>query len=89
MTGKEQDVTGKRPETIDYYTYESDMARAERHVKRWTVACFILFVVLVVSNIAWVWYENQFQDVVMTENTQDGGGTNIMSGGDLSYGAKE
>lgn len=42
--------------SIDYFTYEEAMARAERHVKRWMLATIIVFVVLVLSNIGWIVY---------------------------------
>lgn len=38
---------------IDYYVYESDMARMERINRRMMILSIILFVAVVVSNIAW------------------------------------
>ncbi len=78
----------KRPETVSYYEYEEALAREERHTNRWRIFALIIFAVLVLSNVGWIIYENSFQDVVVTENTQDGGGTNIISGGDLDYGSE-
>ena len=79
----------KRPETVSYYEYEEALAREERHTNRWRIFAMIIFAVLVLSNVGWIIYENSFQDVVVTENTQDGGGTNIISGGDLTYGTED
>ena len=61
----------------------------ERQVKRLFILCLIIFAALVISNAAWIYYENSFQDVVVTENSQDGEGTNIMSGGDVTYGTEK
>lgn len=78
----------KVPETVSYYDHQEQLAREERHTERWRIFAFVLFASLVVSNLGWIIYESTFQDVVVTENTQDGGGTNIMSGGDINYGAE-
>lgn len=76
----------KRPENIDYYTYEEAMARAERHVTRWIAAFVIAFFALIGTNLGWIIYESQYQDVVVSENTQDGDGINLIGGGDVNYG---
>lgn len=78
----------KKPEVISRYDHEAALAREERHTNRWRIFAWVVFVVLVLSNVGWIIYESTFEDVVVTENTQDGGGTNIISGGDLSYGAE-
>ena len=38
---------------IDYYVHEGDMARMERINRRMMILSIILFVAVVVSNIAW------------------------------------
>lgn len=58
--------------TIPYLVYESTMARMERTVKRMFILCIVLIAVTVISNMAWIHYENQFEDVVTTQEiTQD------------------
>ena len=42
--------------SIDYYTYEEEMARAERHASRWMLATIIIFFALILSNIGWIVY---------------------------------
>ena len=72
-----------KPQNVDFYIYESDMARAERHVRRWMVACIVLFLALAISNGAWIWYENQFEDITTTvtqETSSKGGGDAIIHG---------
>ena len=77
------------PESIPYAAYELAMARAERTAKRLWITIILLIVMLVGTNGAWIWYESQFTDIVTTiEAEQDGSGVNIVSGGDLDYGAE-
>lgn len=74
---------------VPYIVHESDMARLERTIKRLWILLLIVIVLLVGSNIAWIVYENQFEEVVTTtqevEQDTDGGGNNIFVGGD-NYG---
>ena len=77
------------PESIPYIAHEFAMARAERTAKRLWITIILLIVMLVGTNGAWIWYESQFTDIVTTiEAEQDGSGVNIVSGGDLDYGAE-
>ena len=49
----------------------------------------LLIFLLVGSNIAWIYYENQFEDSITTttiDATQEGSGNNTVVGGD--YGTK-
>ena len=77
------------PESVPYIVHESAMARMERQVKRLWITVLVLIAMLVATNGAWIWYENQFSDIETTiEAGQDGSGVNIVSGGDLEYGAE-
>ena len=77
------------PESVPYIAHESSMARMERQTKRLWVAVILLIVLMVCTNAAWLYYECQFSDIVTTiEAEQDGSGVNIVSGGDLEYGAE-
>ena len=79
----------KEPESVPYIVHEASMARMERQVKRLWIAVLLLIVLLVGTNAAWLYYECQFSDIVTTiEAEQDGSGVNIVSGGDLDYGAE-
>lgn len=76
-----------------YYTeaqHEREMTRLETANKRWFISFLIVLFMLFGTNIGWVIYESQFQDVVV-ENKVDGGesGTAFAIGtgiGDLYYG---
>lgn len=78
------------PESVPYIVHESAMARAERTAKRLWITILTLILLLVGSNCAWLWYNSQFEVVETTsiEAEQDGSGVNIVSGGDLDYGAE-
>ena len=77
------------PENVPYIVHESSMARMERQIKRLWITVILLITMLVVTNGAWIWHESQFLDIETTiEAEQDGSGVNIVSGGDLAYGAE-
>ena len=77
------------PENVPYIVHESSMARMERQIKRLWITVLVLIVILVATNGAWILYESQFSDIETTiEAEQDGSGVNIVSGGDLDYGAE-
>ena len=44
----------------------------ERTIKRLWVLCILLVVLLVGSNLAWLYYENSFEEVVITQENDDG-----------------
>lgn len=76
-------------EPVPYIVHESAMARAERANKRLWIALILVIVLLVGSNIGWMVYESQFEEVTTTESyeaTTDDGGTAIANGsGEVRY----
>ena len=65
------------PESVPYIVHESAMARAERAARRLWITNLILIFLFVVTIIGFVYYENQFEDVVTTTYEAD-----AMDGGD-------
>ena len=65
--------------TVPYIVYESSMARAERQHKRLWIALIVAVVMIVASNLAWLYVWNSYE-YVGTETTysQDGEGVNII-----------
>lgn len=67
----------------------------ERQTKRLFILCILLIVILVGTNLAWIVYENQFEDVstvVTQETSSEGGGDAIIHGdnaGAVFYGQSE
>lgn len=82
---------------IPFYAHEGEVTRLEKINKRLWIAVLVIFAAFVVSNLAWIIYENQFEDEVYTYEVQQDsgdGGTNtftdnkVVMGGD-SYGEPE
>lgn len=60
-------------------------AMAERTIKRLWIVIILLIVLLVGTNIAWIAFEAQFEEIVTTEQTvtqETDGGNNSFVGGD-------
>lgn len=65
--------------TVPYIVHESAMARSERHIKRLVIALIVAVVMIAVTNIAWLYYESQFDTM---EYSQDGAGINNINTGE-------
>ncbi len=57
---------------ISFVAFESVCARFERTIKRLWILVIILTVLLVGTNCAWLWYTSQFDDVIITQENEDG-----------------
>lgn len=65
--------------TVPYIVHESAMARNERHIKRLVIALIVSVVMIVASNLAWLYVWNSFEYVGdSTTYSQDGEGVNII-----------
>ena len=60
-------------------------ASMERTIKRLWILAILLVVLLVGSNIAWIMYESQFEDVTVTQEVEQDAdnGSNSFVGGDV------
>ena len=71
---------------IPYFVHQDDMNKLDqshKRVERWLIAlCIIIFVALIGTNGAWMYYESQFEDVVTETYSAetDQGGTAIANG---------
>ena len=79
------------PASVPYVVHESAMARAERHTKTLVLVIVLLIVLLVGSNGAWLWYENQFEVIeetttTITQDNADGYNNYIGNDGDIVNG---
>lgn len=74
--------------SVPYIVHEGIMTRFERVIRRLWIIIIILLVLFVGTNIAWIIYENQFEDVVTysqeVEQDADGNGNNTFVGGDYN-----
>lgn len=87
-TCKERETHGSVPR----WTHEADMARMERSNRRLWIALLLTIVLLVASNAAWVWYENQFVDEVTetyTSEATDNGTAIVNRDGEVHYGESD
>lgn len=80
----------KQVEPIPFIAFESVKASMERTIKRLWIVIIILIVLLCGSNVAWIAYEGQFEDVVVTQEVEQeaDNGTNTFIGGDYIGEAK-
>jgi len=72
---------------VPYVVHEGIVTRLERTNKRLWILCIILIISLIGSNLAWIYYESQWQydEIVTTQDVdQDGSGTNSFVGGDYN-----
>ena len=72
---------------VPYIVHEGILTRQERNIKRLWILCIIIFLALVGTNAAWIWYESQFETYYYSE---DGEGINSINTGegDINYGAE-
>ena len=51
---------------VPYIVFEGTMARFERTIERLWIIVILLVILLVGSNVSWLYYESQFEDSVTT-----------------------
>ena len=71
---------------IPYFVHQDDMNKLDqshKRIEKWLIVlCIIIFVALIGTNGAWMYYESQFEDVVTETYSAetDQGGTAIANG---------
>lgn len=69
--------------------HEREMTRMEVANKRLFIAFMVVLAMLFITNAGWIVYENQFQDVTVTQeaSSEDGGTAQVFGTGigDVSY----
>lgn len=95
MDCKDCNKNNKAVDHVPYISHEADMARQERTIRRLWILVLVSIFLFVGSNLAWIIYENQFEDVAIThevtQDTDDGGNNTYngtIAGGDY-YGETE
>ena len=74
---------------VPYIVHEASMARSERAVKRLWATIILLILLLVGSNAAWIWWNNQWETVEsweITQENEDGNNNYIGNDGDIANG---
>ena len=77
----------KTPTSVPYAVLVDFKETAKANSLKWFVVCLVLIVLLVGSNIGWLVYESQYEDITETitqEVEQDAdNGENYFVGGDM------
>lgn len=73
-------------EQIPFIAFESALARLERTNRRLFILCIILILLLLATNLSWIYYENSFEDVVVTQDNANGYNSYIGNDGNINYG---
>lgn len=76
--------------TMSEGAWERHEERNKKLINKLIAVILVLVVLLVGFNVAWLIYESQFEVIEETviEAEQDGGGINIVGGGDVDYGTE-
>ena len=78
--------------TVPYIVHESAMARNERHIKRLVIALIVAVVMIVLSNLAWLYLWNSYEYVGDSETVSvegDGTANYIGNDGDITNGINQ
>lgn len=79
-----------RVSSVPFAVHESDMSRLERSNKRLWAVTLVLIVSLIISNLAWIIYESQYQEMeierynIEQEASGDGVNNSIIGGGNIN-----
>ena len=68
--------------TVPYVAHQSAAARQERQMRRMWIVILVLICALIGTNLAWIIYENSFEEIVTTEeiiiDADDNGNANYI-----------
>jgi cell division septal protein FtsQ len=68
----------QKQKQIPYIAFESALARLERANRRLFILCVTLAIMLLVTNGCWIYYEQQFEDVVVTQDVKSDGDSDMQ-----------
>ena len=74
---------------VPYIVFESEQARHERTIKRLVIALLLSIALLFASNMAWLWFFNQFDyesEMVEVNSTEEGNATYMGGNGVVDNG---
>ena len=73
-------------ETMTVSQHEKEMTRMETANKRWFIAFLIVLFMLFGTNIGWVIYESQYEDIEITQSNDYAPNNFIGNDGDINNG---
>lgn len=92
-TGYETEIREVNPAeavSVPYAVYEGERARHEKEKVRWFVVVIVLIMLLFGTNAAWIAYESQYEDIVVSQEVDTDDGSAYVTGvGDSYYGESE
>ena len=65
-------------EDKSYLAIESALARLDRTNRRLFILCVILILLLLATNRGWLYWENQWEDVVVTQDVKSDGDSDLQ-----------
>lgn len=65
---------------IPLIAHEGEMARLERIIRRLWITILVCLAIIVGTNAAWIYYEAQFEDTVVTQDVDTGEGSAYVAG---------
>lgn len=71
---------------VPYIVHEGMLSRMERTQKRLYIIILVLISLLVLSNFGWLYYENQFEEVHIEQDSERGVNNYIGNDGDIYNG---
>lgn len=78
----------KMPESVPYMVYEMDMARAERHSKRWMNIALVELAMIFAMIVGFLIYESQFETISYQQDGEGVNNVNVGTQGDVVNGAE-
>lgn len=63
--------TDKKPSSVPYAVLVDFKETAKANSLKWFIICLVLIILLVGSNIGWLVYQSQFEDIVEETYTED------------------
>jgi hypothetical protein len=78
-------------EKVPYIVFEGEMARHERTIKRLVTLLILTIALLFISNVAWLWFFNQFDYSTDTvaQDTTEGDNSYIGENGVINNGSTD
>jgi hypothetical protein len=79
----------KENDSVPYIAFESMMARQERHIRRLIFALVVAVLLIFISNLAWLYFFNQFEyssEKTVTVDGKDGVANYIGNNGTITNG---
>lgn len=77
-----KEIRRQQEATISRYAFEATLVSFEKTIKRLWIAIIILILLLAGTNAAWVYYEAQFTEEVVTVEQESESGYNNYVGHD-------